>query len=81
MVRAAGSHTLCSIEDLKGEPKSQKPNSKWKKDALKTQPLRLESRKEDWSQKTFVVKRTASFGGTYLERMKTRKDFSPQMKE
>jgi hypothetical protein len=31
-----------------------------------------------WSQETFVVRRTVNFGGTYLERTKTRKDFSPQ---
>jgi hypothetical protein len=29
------------------------------------------------SQKTFIVKGIVDFGGTYLERMKTRKDFSP----
>jgi hypothetical protein len=33
------------------------------------------------SQKIFAAKETVDFGDTYLERMKTQKDFSPWMKE
>jgi hypothetical protein len=70
-----------TLKTSRVDPKIPKINPKWKEMLRKTTLALRIAQRERQSQKTFVANGTVNFGDTYLERTKTQKDFSPQMKE